>query len=84
MVCMHCKKNLPLMKRIVKNRFPFCSDAHRDKFLAESVSNMVERLAFTRDRFAVYRQPVSTQQSRPQVKLVDGKTIAMNPLESTN
>jgi hypothetical protein len=44
---------------------------------------MVERLAITRDRYAVYRQPAITQQRNP-AQVADARTMSLNPLEQTS
>ena len=83
MVCLLCKNTVPLVKRFVQSDRPFCSDAHRAQFLAESSRRMVERLAITRDRYAIYRQPALTQQRNP-AQVQDARTVSLNPLEQTS
>jgi hypothetical protein len=84
MVCLLCKNNLPLVRRIVQSNLPFCSEAHHVQFLAESSRRMIERLAVTRERYAAYRQAVITQPRNPAEAAVVARTMCLNPLEQTS
>jgi hypothetical protein len=82
MNCLQCKDAVPMVRSLIRRRIPFCCDAHRDAYQAETQRLMLARLMETRDRYAKGRTRevgLATQrQILPQEEICTG--IALRTL----
>jgi hypothetical protein len=73
MNCLQCKAAVPMVRSLIRRRVPFCCDAHRDAYQAETQRLMLARLMETLDRYAKGRTRevgLSRQrESRPQEEI---------------